>query len=404
MKRRIFSAVMTVMLLSACAEVKGTAGTQQREIPLANASPLPEADMDTDTKKGEDTIKAVWISYIDLADIITGSENSFRTGFERMCKNCRDQGLNTLFVHVRAFGDAYYRSELFPPSDLIPKNDNGDILFDPLEIMTETAHSYGLALHAWINPMRLQSRESMESVSSTFRTRQWLDDGSGRVNEVDGDMHLWLDPTHKEVRELIAEGAAEICRNYDVDGIHYDDYFYPTTDAAFDAECFTVQNEYDDLAQYRLDCVSQMCADIYSTVKSESDSITVSISPQGNIENNYNSLYADVKRWLTEDGYADIIVPQIYYGYDNLIKPYKQTLEEWRSLDADKPIVVGLAAYKIGSEDEFTDTVGIIALQARDAVEGGCQGYAVYNYISLFDGGERMAEERKAMSDLGGES
>lgn len=402
MKIRMTAAVMTVMMLCSCAQAGVPAVMKHREIPLANASPLPEADMKAaDDQGGDSIIKAVWISYIDLADIITGSENSFREGFRQMCENCRGQGLNTLFVHVRAFGDAYYHSELFPASDLVPKGDDGELLFDPLAIMTETAHSYGLSLHAWINPMRLQSKESMENVSGEFITRQWFDEGSGKVNEVEGDMHLWLDPTHKEVRELIAEGAAEICEGYDVDGIHYDDYFYPTTDAAFDAECFSAQAEYDDLTQFRLDCVSQMCADIYSAVKAVDEDITVSISPQGNMENNYNSLYADVKRWLTEDGYADMIVPQIYYGYDNPVKPYSQTLEEWRTINEDKPIVAGLAAYKIGSEDEFTETEGIIALQAQDALDSGCQGYAVYNYISLFDNGERMTTERSSLSDMG---
>ena len=136
---------------------------------------------------------------------------------------------------------------------------------------------------------------------------------------------------------------------------------------------------------------------IYSAVKAVDEDIEVGISPQGNIENNYQYLYADVERWLTEDGYCDCMIPQIYYGYDNTVKPYLETLNTWRAIDKDKKLVIGLAVYKIGSEDEFTDNAGIICRQAEDALTADCQGYALYNYISLFEDSDRMSEERSCI-------
>ena len=398
MYKRLTAAIVAAAMLSSC----GQAGAQTRaephrlDVPLTDASPLPVTVSEVCR---EEQMRAVWISYIDLAPIISDSEEAFRTGFEEMCRNCRDIGLNTLFVHVRAFGDAYYRSDIFPPAACLPLDARGELLYDPLEIMTETAHAEGLLLHAWINPLRLQTPGVLSSYGDRYRTSSWYGDGSGRVDEVEDSDDLWLDPSHEDVRELIAEGAAEICERYDVDGIHYDDYFYPTTDESFDAECFAADGG-DDLSQYRLDCVSEMCAGIYRAVKEVDRSIDVGISPQGNIENNYCYMFADVKRWLTEDGYCDYLVPQVYYGYGNTVKPYYETLEFWRDIDRDKRLIAGLAVYKIGAEDEFTYTDGIIAEQARDALGLGCQGYALYNYISLFDGSQRMETEKEAIGAL----
>ena len=395
--KRFICVLASALMLSSCGQASA-ALENKRSVPLARSSPVP---VETVTREeAYETMRAVWISYIDLASILTGDEADFRSGFLVMCENCKRTGLNTLFVHVRAFGDAFYRSELFPPSYLVPKDQNGDILFDPLEIMTDTAHSCGLELHAWINPLRLQTGEELKALSRDYKTARWYADGSGRVDAAEGGSHLWLDPSHEDVRCLIAEGAAEICKAYDVDGIHYDDYFYPTTDEAFDAESFALQEEYSSLDEYRLDCVSEMCADIYEAVKAVDKDIKVGISPQGNIENNYNYLFADVKRWLCEDGYCDYLVPQIYYGYENSVKPYLETLREWREIDKDKPLIIGLAAYKVGTEDDFSYDTGILSKQAEDALDNGCQGYALYNYISLFDGSQRMGDETRLLSQL----
>lgn len=85
---------------------------------------------------------------------------------------------------------------------------------------------------------------------------KWYDEDNGYLESVEGDSHLWLDPAYDEVRQLIAEGAAELAENYDIDGIHFDDYFYPTIDEDFDAQCFSAQTEFDDLAKWRLNNIS----------------------------------------------------------------------------------------------------------------------------------------------------
>ncbi|SFB77872.1 glycoside hydrolase family 10 protein [Ruminococcus albus] len=338
--------------------------------------------------------KGIWLSYIDLAPMLSADNaDDFRGEFDTACSNIAELGCNTIYVQVRPFGDAIYDSTLFPPSEYLSG------AYDPLEIMCGTAHEHELSIHAWINPLRLQTADKLTEFSG-FTTADWFIDGDDRVSYVGEDYHLWLDPAYPEVRDLIAEGAYEIAENYDVDGIHYDDYFYPTTDSDYDAKCFAEMGGDSSLDEWRRDNISEMCCGIYDSVKSVDRRIEVSISPQGNIENNIFKLYADVEKWCSEEGYCDRIIPQIYFGFENTVKPFISTLNEWQEIcrSGEVNLDIGLAVYKVGTEEEFTESVGIIARQIEDCKD--CQGISLYAYSSLFGENsedERIVNEREAI-------
>lgn len=348
-----------------------------------------------------DIQKGIWLSYIDLAPMLNTDDASvFRERFETVCENISGVGFNTVYIHVRPFGDALYSSELYPASAYVPQTD-GEILFDPLEIMCDTAHEYGLSVHGWINPLRCQTADELERTDRKYLTAQWFSQDSEIIRQVDGDTHLWLNPAYSEVRELIAGGAAEIAENYPVDGIHYDDYFYPTTETSFDSQCYAAMSQGESLENFRTENISSMCRQIYSEVKNIDSRIQVGISPQGNIENNYVYMYADVKEWCSSTGYADCIIPQIYFGYNNAVQPFSQVLKDWAELaeDGNVKLIAGLGAYKIGEEDEFSSDTGIIASQISDAAADGFSGSAVYSYGTLFpeDDSERISNERECI-------
>ena len=331
-------------------------------------------------------VKGIWLSYIDLAPMLScENADDLAAVFGEACRNISELGCNTVYVHVRPFGDAAYTSSLYPPSSYV----GGD--YDPLEVMCDTAHEYGLSVHAWINPLRLQSADVLSQYDD-YATAEWFKSADERVRYVEGDEHLWLDPAFPEVRDLVAEGAAEIAENYDIDGIHYDDYFYPTTEPEFDAQCYSEYGGGKSLSEWRTENITKMCREIYSSVKAVDERIEVSISPQGNIENNKDKLYADVESWCSSDGHCDRIIPQIYFGYENPVKPFISTLKEWQDIRTDEKVrlTIGLAHYKIGNEDEFTDNTGIIASQIEDCK--ACQGISLYSYGSLF--GENKDESR----------
>ncbi len=340
--------------------------------------------------------KAMWISYIDLAPILSlENAEDFRKGFNAVCDDISELGCNTIYVHVRAFGDAIYDSVIFPQSEYFCGG------YDPLEIICETAHSFGLSVHAWINPLRLQTAEEL-SRHSGYQTAEWYLNGDSQVSFSDESGYLWLDPACPEVRKLIADGAYEIVDDYDVDGLHYDDYFYPTTDKLFDADCYSETDCTKDLDEWRRENITDMCRLIYKRVKDADVCAEVSISPQGNIENNFSKLYADVEEWCCQEGICDRIIPQIYYGYNDVVKPFISTLQEWQDLckGGYVSLNIGLGVYKIDSDDEFNGNVGIIGNQINDCKS--CQGISLYTYSSLFGSNrnnERMIEERKAISE-----
>ena len=190
---------------------------------------------ETNTKKYEskyaplnyDEQKAIWFSYIDMAEFISGkSKSEFKKEVDSALENVCNAGFNTVYIHVRAFEDAYYRSKLFPKTSYLGTND-----YDPLKIIISKAHKLNLSVHAWINPFRCASEEGLKSTSDTYPIKKWYNDkekiGTYVVNVKD-DEHLWLNPAYDDVRQLVADGVTEIVENYNVDGIHFDDYFYLT--------------------------------------------------------------------------------------------------------------------------------------------------------------------------------
>ena len=326
--------------------------------------------------------RGIWLSYIDLGELFYGcSREELESGFETVCRNCKAIGVNTLYIHCRAFGDAFYPSRLFQKTKTF-----GDIDFDPFGIMVDIAHKNNLSVHAWINPLRCETAEQLENADSTLAITKWYKSGDDRLSFCDESGHYWLDPSYKEVRQLICDGVAEIIDSYDVDGVHFDDYFYPTTDESFDKVNFKRSNS-DDLKAWRTENINKLVCSVYKTVKSKNKAILFGISPQGNIGNNYEYMYADVSKWCSETGYVDYILPQIYFGFENSVLPFERCADEWSALVKSKSVslIIGLAAYKIYSEDEFIEKADILSLQINSAKKlKNFGGYAFYNYISLF--------------------
>lgn len=326
--------------------------------------------------------KAMWLSYIDLGELFyQKSEEEFTEGFEEVCRRCRSIGINTLYIHCRAFGDAFYNSKLFQKTKTL-----GDTDYDPLEIMVKTAHDNTLSVHAWINPLRCESAEYLEAADDSLTITKWYKSGDDKLKYISTDDHYWLDPAYKDVRELICGGVSEIIENYDIDGIHFDDYFYPTTDLSFDEKAFSASDD-TDLKHWRTENINALVADVYNTVKNCDKDVLFGISPQGNIQNNYEYMYADVGKWCSEPGFIDYIAPQIYFGFENSVLPFESCADDWNTLVTSDSVslVIGLAAYKIYSDDEYINKTDILSLQISRAKElSHYSGYAFYNYISLF--------------------
>lgn len=331
-------------------------------------------------------VKGVWISYIELAGLSSGSESEFRNSLGNIYDNCVSLGINTVFVHVRSHGDAYYNSDYFPRTKYIGGS------YDPLPVMIDEAHKRGLSFQAWINPMRGCSVSDI-SRENGYPMYSWAD---GETRLVELNNYYYLNPAYDEVIDLISKGAEEIVANYDVDGLHIDDYFYPTTEKWFDSAAFA-ESSYSKLSDFRFANCNKLVSSLYSAVKRANSTAIFGVSPQGNYNNNYAYMYADVEKWCTESGYLDYIMPQIYFGFKNAAQPYSDVVKQWDNIAAKGkvPLIVGLSPSKIGTEDGWGGTYGkrewiddkeILKRQFLEAAEQvSYGGICLYSYNSMFN-------------------
>ncbi|MCR4638504.1 family 10 glycosylhydrolase [Ruminococcus sp.] len=322
----------------------------------------------------------MWLPYVRFPEIMQGkSEEQFRKAIRELLQDAAAENVNTLYFHAHPMGDAYYRSEIFPKGAYL----DGD--YDPLRIVLDEAHKLGISVHGWINPLRLQTEEEMNRLSDDYIIKKWISAGEPYVRTVNG--RWYLVPSYSETVELLEAAAGEILDDYDVDGLHIDDYFYPTTDEEFDRAEFE-KSGITDLNEWRTDTVSRYVKALYDTVKSHDERLLFGISPQGSIDGNYSTQYADVRRWGSESGFADYIVPQIYFGFENECCPFLPTLAQWEELvGSGVSLIAGLAPYKLGREDKWAGAAGelewindpdIIDKQIAAVKNSKADGYALY--------------------------
>ena len=405
-------------LLGAGAAVCAAAGLALRRVTspaAADSTPEPSADPNPALPAGE--WRAVWVSYLEWAAMDFSTEDAFRAGVVQLLDNCTGLGLNTVLAQVRPFGDALYRSTLFPWSHLCTGVQGQDPGFDPLDVLLTEAHARGLSLEAWVNPYRLRSSASMPSAiaeNSLLNTHpEWV----CTVNE-----GAYLNPAIPEAADYVVQGVAELVQNYAVDGIHFDDYFYPTTDPSIDAAQFAASGE-TDLTAWRRANVTRLVKAAHDAVKAADPTLRFGVSPQGNPDNDRNEQYTDLSVWLTASGadaVVDYLCPQIYWGYGYTLSSgstrfaFENIIAEWLALPRAESTALyfGLGAYRVGVGDGGANadsvsqwcTGSALARQVTDLRSAGAGGWALYRYGSLFRSDESglAAAERAALTALDG--
>ncbi len=384
----ILTLIIMIGLIAAGSVFRGNAPSGSSHIDKRNGAEKTSATVDTAKQNSE--MRGVWVSYMELSmeNEDDKSERAFRLKFDTIAKNSSDFGFNTLIVQVRPFCDALYKSKYFPYSHILTGTQGKNPGYDALQIMCEICRKYDLNIHAWVNPYRISSNNTPAKLSED---NPYSKDKSIGLKADNG---LYLDPSSKAARELIINGVTEIAENYDVDGIQFDDYFYPTQDENFDT---TQYEEYVDqngkehsmnLENWRKANVNMLICDTYRAVHKISDKIEFGISPQGNIDNNEN-IYADVKSWCECKGFADYICPQIYFSLDNPALSFEDALDSWQELDfaENVKLYVGLAGYKAGTEDDegtWLESNNILADEYKIiSADKKTDGFMLYSYACL---------------------
>ena len=269
-------------------------------------------------------------------------------------------GINAVFVQVRPAADALYQSDIFPWSHLISgvQGQAPAEGFDPLAYWIERGHALGIEVHAWLNPYRV-----------TFPNQRITDPASLSANHparlnpslvIAYNNALFFDPGNPAARQLILDGVAELLENYDLDGIHLDDYFYPSRNFP-DQATFARYGGGMDLHDWRRENVNTLIRDLQTTVHGINPSARFGVSPFAIWMNDgtdprcsatrgmesFHQQYADTRRWVLE-GWVDYIVPQIYWFTGFEVACYEVVLSWWEDVvdGTDVSLYIGLAVYR----------------------------------------------------------
>lgn len=387
--KRLFGVLMVFLfLLSGC-------GVVEKSPEITENEKFPD----------EEEIKALWVSVYDLSEFRGISEGGFRAKADNMFRDIAERGFNHVFLQVRPCSDALYQSEIFPWSKYISGEEGKSPGYDPLAIFLKVAHSHKLKLHAWINPYRISATSAeLKNLADSNPAKKMYKENKSDVYVFSSG--IYYNPASQNVQKLILDGVRELVNNYNIDGIHIDDFFYPTVSEEIDKveyEKYKQNSGKLSLNQFRREQVNAFVSGMYSVAKSKDESIIVSISPGADTDKNINELFADIESWSQKKGFCDWIIPQVYYGFRNETKPFRETVEEWKKLtDCEKVrLIIGLASYKCGEVDsyagkgqnEWIENDDILAKQLKFLRSKSIDGFAVFSYGSLKNPNETMKKE-----------
>lgn len=350
-------------------------------------------------------IVAAWIYYNEIENFVknSNSESEFTENIENAVDRLTQYAVNTIVLHVRAFDDAFYKSDIFPVSKYCADS-NGNLKFDVLKCFVEVCREKGVKLWCWINPYRINKADDVSVIKKGYFQYDALNSENEQmlIHSANG---VYYNPADGQVKHHIVAGIREILENYDVDGIHFDDYFYPRTDKDFDSSYYDKYKSDGgilSLSDFRRENVNSLIYSVCALTRKYGK--VFSISPISNIEQNVNSYYANVKLWATSQSYVDYIIPQIYFGFENSVQPFAETLKKWIELTGDSgKLLIGLAVYKSGTTDSYAKT-GKDEWKSRDVISKEidfvCEnyknvGFVYYSASFIYNDGDEGIEKEK---------
>ncbi len=276
-------------------------------------------------------------------------------------------GINAVIFQVRTSSDALYKSSIEPWSQWLSGKQGvaPEPFYDPLEFVIEEAHKRGMELHAWLNPYRAEINRAKKASAPNQVSQihpEWCI-GYGR--------RTYLDPGIPEVREYILSIVKDIITRYNVDGIHFDDYFYPykvNGEEFNDERSYKMfGKEFPNKADWRRDNVNQIVKMLHETITAHDTKLKFGISPFGIWRNkrehplgsetngmtNYHGLYADVRYWL-EQSWVDYVIPQLYWPIGDTVADFSTLVDWWNENAFDRHVYIGIGLFNSGPKAKKT--------------------------------------------------
>jgi uncharacterized lipoprotein YddW (UPF0748 family) len=315
--------------------------------------------------------RAVWIATVDNIDwpsSKTMPPSEQRTEFSNLLDFHKRVGMNAVFVQVRAAGDAFYAKSPEPWSEWLTgkQGRQPEPFWDPLDFMIKEAHQRGLEFHAWLNLNRLvhKSSTSVSTENLSHTHPEWI---------ISYDGYKLFDFGIPEVRDFITQVTVNVAKNYNVDGIHFDDYFYPYVvpgQIVQDEATFRKYGRgFTNKADWRRNNINLLVEQIHNALQEVNPRLKFGISPCGVWRNkgtdpegsktygalaSYDDLYADSRKWMKE-GWIDYIAPQVYFSSGFGRVPYKNLVDWWTDNSFGRHFYVGMGAYRVGYKERDTN-------------------------------------------------
>ena len=359
--------------------------------------------------------RGVWIATvvnIDIAQHKDMTEEEYKALYSNMLNYLAPYNINAIVFQVRPSNDAFYDSDLNPYSRYLMGDEGVNPGWDVLTWLIEETHRNGMEFHAWFNPYRV-------SVSALTTSKQeYLDtldpNNFARLNPdlvlMDNNNKLLLNPGEPLVKDFIVDTVMEVVENYDVDAIHFDDYFYPYggIDSTAETTTYTTYREnssqsLDDWRRSNVDEIIERISDeIYDYNIANGNYVQFGISPFAiwktlanddlglNVVSyatqSYDVQYADTKKWVEEE-WLDYIVPQSYWELANSIAPYADIIDWWAEVvdSTNVNLYTGNAIYRYESNYNWYNKLELPNQLRYNNNYEQVQGAVYFSYKHFFD-------------------
>jgi uncharacterized lipoprotein YddW (UPF0748 family) len=312
-------------------------------------------------------IRAAWVTTVYNLDWPTTKNNASaqKAELQLILDNCQKLNFNAVILQIRPMADAFYPSSLEPWSQFLTGMQGTDPGYDPLGFAIDEAHKRGMEFHAWLNPYRIgPTTYTLAASHIAVKNPDWM------VTFSDA---RYFNPGIPEVMDHLKNVVKDIVTKYDVDAIHFDDYFYPSgaksTSNPFGFNDKAAWEKYGggkDIHTWRADNVSKMVNEVNQLIHSTKPGVLFGISPAGRRENSLD-LYADPLMWLTNK-WVDYLAPQIYWEFGHATAPFDQLASYWNGNANGIPMIIGIASYKFkdpvypayGSTSQFDRQIDLV--------------------------------------------
>jgi uncharacterized lipoprotein YddW (UPF0748 family) len=304
---------------------------------------LPEPEVESGLNFPKKEMRAAWFATVwELDWPGVRGEAAQKQKYRAMLDRLQELKFNTVIFQVKGMADAFYNSPYEPWSAAVSGTRGVDPGYDVLKFLIDETHARGMEFHAWMNPYRISSRaketDAFAPLPSTIPASWTIDLPLLRI----------YNPAMPEVRERLNKIVEDLITKFDVDGIHFDDYFYPSGFTYNDEADFKKYGEgYTKRDDFRRGNVDKAIEGVYNTIVSKRPEVVFSVSPAASRSYNYNTMFADVPKW-TFAGWVDILMPQLYQEIGNPSNPFETNLRDWVQFRGKSQVVIGHALYKFG--------------------------------------------------------